>query len=161
MAMLWVAGDGDFAYPLGSLQRSYRLPPGERIPGHSPRHAPRSPAWRNSAGNSGAARQIDCGGVPLARMTSQGLDGRQASGGFAARAPLVKAQLVSTVDLGPWQKRQWTVADAELDKATALVTAMLPEGDAGVLFHAVRCTRLRGVERACRMRAVGPPGRPA
>ena len=30
MPLLWVTGDLDFAYPLSSLQKSYRLPPGER-----------------------------------------------------------------------------------------------------------------------------------
>ncbi len=80
------------------------------------------------------ARQINSQGVPLARMTSQGLDGRRAWAQFAAEAPLVKCQFVSTSDAGLWSKRTWTVADAELDKTTARGTATLPAGTRAYYF---------------------------
>ncbi len=64
------------------------------------------------------------------------MNGNQASAQFAAQAPLAKAQLVATTkDLGPWNKREWTVAGrAELDKTTARVTATLPEGTRAFYF---------------------------
>jgi dienelactone hydrolase len=142
MPMLWVTGDGDVAYPLGSLQRSYRLPPGERYLAirHAMPHG--HPPGETPPEILAFAEQINSHGVPLARMTAQGIDGRQAWAQFVAQAPLVKAQLVSTVDLGPWDRRQWAVADTEFDKATGRVTATLPAGTRAfffMLFDARQC----------------------
>jgi hypothetical protein len=133
--MLWVSGDLDLAYPLGPLQKSYRLPPGQRY--LAIRHA--MPHGHGPAGESppeilALAQQINAHGVPLARMTAQGIDGHQAWAQFAAEAPLVKAEFVSTKDSGLWRKREWTVADAELDKTAARVSATLPEGTRAFYF---------------------------
>jgi dienelactone hydrolase len=134
MPMLWVSGDLDVSYRLGSLQKSYRLPPGERYLAirHAMPHG--HPPGETPPEILAFARQINSHDVPLARMTAQGRDGRQAWVQFAAAAPLVKSQLVSTKDLGPWHKREWTVADADLDKTTARVTAELPEGTRAFYF---------------------------
>ena len=135
MPMLWVSGDLDPAFPLGALQKSYRLPAGDRY--LAIRHA--MPHGHGPPGESppeilALARQINSQGVPLARMTAQGVDGRQAWAQFAAQAPLLKSQLVSTKDSGPWRKREWTLADASLDKTTARVTATIPEGTRAYYF---------------------------
>jgi dienelactone hydrolase len=141
MPLLWVTGDGDFAYPLNSLQKSYRLPSGPRYLAirHAMPHG--HPSGETPPEILALAQQINSGGVPLARMTEQGLDGRQAWAQFAAQAPLKTAQLVSTNDQGPWNRRQWTVADAQLEKTTAQldnttakVTATLPEGTRAFYF---------------------------
>ena len=132
--MLWVTGDSDVAYPLGSLQKSYRLPPGERYLAirHAMPHG--HPTGETPPEILVFARQINSHGLPLARMTAQGIDGRQAWAQFTAQAPLMKSQLVSTKDLGPWNRREWTVADAELDKTAARVSATLPEGTRAFYF---------------------------
>jgi hypothetical protein len=133
--MLWVSGDLDMAYPLGPLQKSYRLPSGERYLAirHDMPHG-HGPPGESPPEILAFARQINDHGVPLARMTAQGIDGRRAWARFAAQAPLVKSQLVSTKDSGPWRKREWTIADAELDKTTGRVTATVPEGTRAFYF---------------------------
>jgi dienelactone hydrolase len=135
MPMLWVSGDLDFAYPLGPLQKSYRLPPGDRYLAirHAMPHG--HPSGEGPPEILALASQLFSQGVPLARATAQGIDGQKAWAQFAAQEPLLKAQVVSTKDVGPWTKRQWSVAEAELDKTVARVTATLPEGTRAFYFN--------------------------
>ncbi|MCX5671291.1 MAG: dipeptidyl aminopeptidase [Planctomycetota bacterium] len=126
--MLWVAGDRDFAYPLGSLQKSYLLPKGDRYLSIRPAMPHGHPQGEAPAEIGAFAEQVMAGGVPLARGAGQGLGGRKAWAVFQAKAPLVKAQCVFTKDAGPWQKRKWDVADAPLDAATGKVAFDLPDG---------------------------------
>ena len=131
----------------------------EALSGHSPRHAAWPPRRRNSAGNPGAlAEQINSHGVPLARMTFKGSTAARLGLNSPPRSPLVKCPTrLDRVIWGPGRTAPWTIADAELDKTTARVTATLPEGTRALLFHAFRRARLRGVERARRVRPVAHP----
>ena len=59
---------------------------------------------------------------PLAKITGQG----EAWATFESKAPVVKAELCYTKDVGKWQPRKWESAEAAIDGQK--VTAALPQG---------------------------------
>ena len=78
MPMLWVTGTNDFAYPMDSLQKSYRLAQGPhtlcirlRMP-HGHGGPGENPAEILAFAESQLRR-----GQPLAKITGQGRDGDQ------------------------------------------------------------------------------------
>lgn len=127
MPMLWVNGTNDFAYPMGSHQKSYRLPPGERTLAIRVRmpHAHGGPGEKPEEIHA-FANAIFKGGAPLARIVKQGVDGRRLWVDVDAKTPVAKAELNVTKDVGPWQKRTWETLPAALDGARA--SAEAPEG---------------------------------
>ncbi len=131
MPMLWVTGTNDFAYPMDSLQKSYRLPKGPRTLAIRPR----MPHGHGGAGENpeeihAFADNILTGGTPLAAITKQGRDGSTAWVEFAAKSPVVKAELHFTKAAGKWQDRLWECAPANLDEKNNRASAALPEGAA-------------------------------
>lgn len=127
--MLWVTGTNDFAYPMDSLQKSYRLPQAPRtlcvrvrMP-HGHGGAGENPAEIHAFAESLLGR-----GTPLAKITGQGRDGQQVWVTFQAGAPIRRAELTYTCQTGRWQDRKWETAPAELDEAAHKVTARLPSG---------------------------------
>ncbi len=74
MPMLWVSGDLDFFFPLGSLQKSYRLPPGERYLAirHNMPHG--HPPGETPPEILALSEQINAHGVPLAHVTFSGFE---------------------------------------------------------------------------------------
>lgn len=125
--MLWVNGTNDFAYPLGSYQKSYRLPPGERALAIRVRmpHAHGGPGEKPEEIHA-FANALFKGGVPLARIVKQGLEGRVAWAEIETKAPLARAELSWTTDGGKWQGRVWTSTPAALEGTR--VSARVPEG---------------------------------
>lgn len=129
MPVLWVTGTNDFAYPMDSLQKSYRLPSGPR----TLCVRIRMPHGHGGAGENpeeihAFADAILSGGVSLEAVTGQGQDGQSVWATFAAKTPIEKAELVYTQDTGKWQDRLWQSIPAQLDAGQARVTAALPEG---------------------------------
>ncbi|HTI50608.1 MAG TPA: acetylxylan esterase, partial [Planctomycetaceae bacterium] len=129
MPILWVNGTNDFAYPMDSWQKSYRLPKGARtlclrvrMPhGHGP-------AGENPEEIHAFANSILKNGPPLATITAQGREGRDVWLTYTSKTGIAKAELNFTRDSGKWQDRKWESIPAELDTANAKVTARLPEG---------------------------------
>ncbi len=127
MPMLWVDGTNDFAYTMNAWQKSYRLAKGPHTlclrprmsHGHSAGWAPQEIAV--------FADSIVNGGKPLAKITGQGRDGRNIWATISGGASITKAELEFTKDTGPWQKRLWEAAPAEIG-ADGKVHATLPEG---------------------------------
>ncbi|MHB9131187.1 MAG: alpha/beta hydrolase family protein [Armatimonadota bacterium] len=120
--LLWVTGTNDFAYPMGSLQRSYRLP-----------HCPRTLAVRVNMPHSQEDGMVPDeihafinhhlrGGTPLATIIAQGEEGSTAWLRFATQIPVVRAEFNYTCDAGPWQSRTWAIVDAGLHSDTAVAT---------------------------------------
>ncbi len=118
MPMLWMTGTNDPGFSLPSLQRSYRLAPGEHMlcvpvrmvhghggPGERP---PEIAAFADS---------ITRGSAPPARITAQGAHGGQVWAAWAARCPVVRADLNYTPDAGPWPDRGWHTVPAGLEVA--------------------------------------------
>jgi dienelactone hydrolase len=129
MPMLWVTGTNDFAYPMDSLQKSYRLPTGPltlcirvRMPhGHGP--AGEGPEEIRTFADS-----ILNGGTPLPAIIEQGRDGNQAWVKFKSQRPVLTAELTFTKQTGKWQDRLWETVPATIDGQTSTVTAQIPEG---------------------------------
>ena len=129
MPMLWVTGTNDFAYPMNSLQKSYRLPAGTRslclrvrmLHGHG------GPG-ENPEEIHAFADNIFNGDAPLAKITAQGRDGQNVWVSFTAKVPIVKAELNYCKDTGKWEDRKWESVPAQLDTAQSRANATLPEG---------------------------------
>jgi dienelactone hydrolase len=122
--ILFVNGTNDFAYPLDSYQKSYRLVPGRvdlRIEvrmRHSHRHG-----W--------APEEIGLfvdsvlrGGDPLARLGPMQTAGGKAAAEFTSAVPVAGGRLHYTTDSGPWNERTWQSVDAIVAGET--VSADLP-----------------------------------
>jgi hypothetical protein len=137
MPMLWVDGTNDFAYPLDSLQKSYRLPASPRtlctrvrMPhGHPPGQVPPEILT--------FANSIVSGGPPLAKITDQGRQGASAWVKFASAAPLARAELNYTRDGGNWKERKWETIPATIGAAASRVTATLPDGASVYYFNLI------------------------
>jgi hypothetical protein len=127
--MLWVTGTNDFAYPMDSLQKSYRLPTGPR----TICLRVRMPHGHGKAGENPEEIRVFVdsllsGGVPLARVTSQGRDANIAWATYDSQATIRRAELNYTLDTGKWRDRKWETIPAELDAAHRRASVRLPEG---------------------------------
>jgi dienelactone hydrolase len=138
MPTLWLDGTNDFAYPLDSLRKSYRLPRTPRtlcvrvrMPhGHGePSENPKEIHVFAEAMFSGAA--------PLARLDKPGRDGQNVWVTFKSQTPIVKAELNYTKDIGKWQDRTWHTAPATLDAKGGKVSAALPSGSTVYYFNLI------------------------
>jgi len=130
--MLWVSSPTDFAYPLDSVQKSYRAAPGPHV--MSIRvglpHTHGDPSEKN-AEVAAFADAILRGGKPLARIKSvaPGLVT------FSSVTRIVSATLNFTADTGPWDKRQWQTIPAKLDETAGTVTAAIPPATRQYYFN--------------------------
>ncbi len=129
MPLLWVTGTNDFAYPMGSLQKSYRLPQGPR----TLCVRIRMPHGHGGAGENPEeirvfAESLLNTGRPLPKITGQGRDGTTVWATYTSEVPIQRAELTYTKATGKWQDRPWESTPATVDKAAGRVTASLPEG---------------------------------
>lgn len=129
MPKLWVTGTNDFAYPIDSLQKSYRIAGGRstlcirlRMPhGHGG-------AGENPPEILAFADSFVRGGKPLAEVIGQTRDGRQVRVEFRTEVPIVKAELLYTNSSGPWTERRWEQAQGHVEPNGKVATALLPPG---------------------------------
>lgn len=128
MPMLWVTGTNDFAYPMDSLQKSYRLPESARTLCLRVRmpHAHGGPG-ENPEEIHAMAEALLKDGTPLARITGRGREGSNVWVTFQSRRPVVRAELNYTTDAGKWQERDWQTVPATLDAEAGKASATLPE----------------------------------
>ncbi|MFO0950620.1 MAG: acetylxylan esterase [Isosphaeraceae bacterium] len=114
--ILFVNGTNDFAYPMGSYQKSYRLvkdaPRGLCITVKMPHGHPQG--W--------APKEIGLfvdsllkKGEPLARLGETRVEGTTISAGILPGTSVSSAWVHYTTDSGPWQKREWATQDAKVD----------------------------------------------
>lgn len=138
MPILWVTGSNDFAYPMDSLQKSYRLPKSDRtlcvrlrMPhGHGG-------AGENPKEINAMAEYMFRGGKPLAKVVQAGRNGNNVWVQWSSEVPVVKAELNYTKDTGNWQKREWKNIPAALDATERKAKAVLPEGTTVYYFNLV------------------------
>ncbi|HGE70953.1 TPA: dipeptidyl aminopeptidase [Candidatus Poribacteria bacterium] len=126
MPTLWVTGTNDFAYPLDSVQRSYRATKGEhtlciklRMP-HGHGGAGENPEEIHAYANSYLKN-----GSPLAKIIDYGIDENIVWASFESISDINQAEILFTKDLGDWFNREWYSEPANIDKNIAF--ANLPE----------------------------------
>ena len=127
MPMLWVNGTNDFAYPMDSWQKSYRLPTSSRdlclrvrMPhGHGP-------AGENPEEIHVFANSILKEGKPLPRFTDQGVAGGEMWASYRSEVPIAKGELNFTRETGRWQDRKWEQLPATIDAAAQRISAAIP-----------------------------------
>ena len=134
MPMLWVTGTNDFAYPMDSLQKSYRLPTAP----HSLCLRVRMAHGHGGAGENPAEilafADAQLGRGPgLAKITGQGRDAQKVWATYESPTPIKRAELIYTAATGKWQDRLWKTVAAEVVAADKRVTAKLPP-DATVYY---------------------------
>lgn len=127
MPMLWVTGTNDFAYPMGSLQKSYRLAGGPRTLAVRVRMKHGHPDGAKPEEIFAYAGAMLRKEQPLARIEAAGRDWVKFRGG------IVKAELNYTKARGKWQERLWETAPAEIRGKTA--RAAVPEGATAWYFN--------------------------
>ena len=134
MPILWVNGTNDFAYPMDSWQKSYRLPQSERtlclrirMPhGHGP-------VGENPEEIHRFANQVLRGEKPLPQITEQGHSADEAWATYTSAVSITKAELCFTRATGKWPDREWNQLPAEIDAQTRRITAQIP-ADAKVFY---------------------------
>jgi dienelactone hydrolase len=122
--ILFLDGSNDFAYPLDSLAKTSALVPGRY------RHVgilldmPHGHIWTFGEVDAFVDAALR-GGRPLAELGTPKLNAGTVTVPVHSVVPPTKAELLYTVDGGPWQKRRWKGVPAKLEGASA--TASLPE----------------------------------
>jgi len=134
LPILWVNGSNDFAYPLGAMQRSYRLPTGPR----TLCIRLRMPHGHGGAGENPEEIRVFADsllkdGVSLARITGSGREGAKAWATYTSAVPVIKAELNFTRDTGHWPDRKWEALPAQC--ADGRTSAPLPEGTRVYYFN--------------------------
>lgn len=129
MPMLWVTGTNDFAYPMPSLQKSYRLPRGRRTLAIRVRMLHDHPHGAEPEEIRTVADALLRRGKGLARLTGQGSRDGSAWVTYSSPVTIVKADLKYTKSAnGPWKDREWQSVPAQLDTAAHRASAVLPDG---------------------------------
>ena len=125
-----VTGSNDFAYPMDSLQKSYRslkapytlcvrlrMPHGHGAAGENPKEI------------LTFAEHYARGGKPMPEFTSVKREGRKVSATFSSGpCTVVKAELNYTMDKGVWKARKWEAVPVLVDSCAGSLTAEIPEG---------------------------------
>ncbi|MBE0535356.1 MAG: prolyl oligopeptidase family serine peptidase [Phycisphaerae bacterium] len=138
MPMLWVTGTNDFAYPMDSLQKSYRLPKGPRTLSVRVRmaHAHGGPG-ENPEEIRALADSITGRATALPAFGNQGVTEAAAWAHFKSAQTIDRAELNYTTDSGPWKERRWQSVSARIDLAAERVEADLPAGTAVYYFNLI------------------------
>ena len=138
MPMLWVTGTNDFAYPMDSLQKSYRLPKSARtlcirvgmVHGHG------GPG-ENPEEIHAFADALLKRGSQLTQIKSQGRIGDRVWITFRNLRPAAKVELNYTADLGPWQTRVWNTVPAVMDPRSGRAEVLLPKDTTVYYFNVI------------------------
>ncbi len=127
MPKLWVTGTNDFAYPMDSLQKSYRIAGGRSILCIRPR----MPHGHGGAGENpeeihAFANAMVRRGKPLVEVIRQERNGDRVR--VELRGSVTKAELLYTTSAGPWTDRRWETAAGGVEPGGRAAIAALPPG---------------------------------
>jgi dienelactone hydrolase len=121
--ILFLNGTTDFAYPLDSYQKSYRLVPAACRHLNVVVNLPHGHIWTFGEVDQ-FVDSVLRGGTPLPRLGTLKIRDGVATVDVTTHVRLQKAELFYTADGGPWQKRRWESAPATLKGK--LIEARLP-----------------------------------
>ncbi|HYV28603.1 MAG TPA: alpha/beta fold hydrolase, partial [Candidatus Eisenbacteria bacterium] len=124
--ILFLNGSNDFAYPLDSYQKSYRLVHG-LLTLSVKIGLPHGHIWTFGEVDS-FVDSILKGGTPLPHLHPMKIANGMATAKFTSKTPITKAELNYTADVGAWQKRVWKniPANVEPGKIVAALPAERP-----------------------------------
>lgn len=134
MPVMWVTGTNDFAYPMDSLQKSYRLLNGKetlcvRI---------EMPHGHGGVGERPdeilAFAEASTGGTPMTKVSPTQCDASTAWASYKSQGALKSAELIYTKDNGLWPERKWHSIPADISETQ--LRAKLP-ADAKVFYFNV------------------------
>ncbi len=132
MPMLFVNGSNDFAYPLDSYQKSYRLVKAPRTLCITVRMPHGHPAgWRPKEIGLFVDSVLKSG-KSLAEIVTASRHAKAVRVTFKTVVPIKSAALHYTTDAGAWQKREWKSVPAKIQGDTA--NAVLPVASGIVYF---------------------------
>ncbi len=151
LPMLWVNGTNDFAFPLDSHQRSYRMTSGSHNlsigvgMSHSQEAGSRAPEI------FAFADQILQGGQPLLRAGATVARDGVAAVDLPTNPRVVRAEFLWTRDAGKWSERQWQSQIARMENNR--VCAPLPNDITACFFNFID---QRGLLTSSEMRQLTP-----
>jgi len=125
MPIMWITGSNDFAFPMDSLQKSYRLPSGIRTLCITDMGHGHGGEGENPEEIHAFADTYCMNANPLAKIISQGSDGDIAWAEFISENKISSAVLNYTKDTGPWPERKWESISATIENQK--VTARIPD----------------------------------
>ena len=120
--ILFLNGSNDFAYPMDSYQKSYRLVKSPRSLSLRVR-LPHGHIWTFNEVDAFVDSQLK-GGDPVPVISELELANAVATARFKSKFPVTKTELNYTTDTGPWQKREWQSIPATVQNQT--LSARLP-----------------------------------
>ena len=134
--MLFVNGTNDFAYPLDSYQKSYRLVKSPVVlcvtvnmpHGHKEGWNPKE------IGAFVDSQLIEA--APLVQIGASSINGAEVVAEFKG-SPLAKSELHYTSDTGKWQDRKWTSKPARIRATEHRIVAELPSDRPLTLFFTI------------------------
>lgn len=131
MPVLFVNGTNDFAYPLDSYRKSYRLVKDRRlcVTVNMPHGHPQG--WAPVEIGLFVDQHLRKG-KPLAEIVTLKRDGKKVEVLYRAEVPVISAAVHFTTDVGPWKERKWQTRPAKIDGN--ILRAELPEGRPLVYF---------------------------
>lgn len=146
--MLFVNGTNDFAYPLDSYQKSYRLVKSPVTLCITVNMAHSHPAgWKPEEIGAFVDSVLKQDTKPLPRLAAINTTDQKATANYDGPSP-AKAELHYTSGTGKWQTRRWTTTAANVDAANHAVTANLPTERPLTLFFTVTNDRGLAVSNA-------------
>ena len=136
MPKLWVTGTNDFAYPMDSLQKSYRIAGGSSMLCIRPR----MPHGHGGAGENpeeihAFADAMVRRGKPLVEVIAQERNGDRVR--VELRGPIAKAELLYTTSAGAWTTRRWETAAAAIEPGGRTAIAALPPGTTAYYLNVI------------------------
>jgi dienelactone hydrolase len=132
--ILFVNGTNDFAYPLDSYRKSYRLVTKAPVDlcikvamphGHSQGWAPAEIGL--------FVDSVLRGGARLARVRTPEQAGDRLAANVTTARAIRAAKVHTTEDIGPWQPRVWKTAEARYEEG--MVSIKLPAGDKPLVVY--------------------------
>jgi hypothetical protein len=132
--ILFVNGTTDFAYPLDSYQKSYRLVPAKWRDISVAVSRPHGHIWTFPEVDAFVDHALR-GEPPLVRIGTPTIANTQITAKLDRVAPFKEVSLCYTTNSGPWQKRTWQITPAQLEGAR--ISAPLPPARPLVAFFAI------------------------
>ncbi len=138
MPILWLTGTNDRFFTMRSIRVSAEAAKGPQ----SFCIRLRMPHGHNGLGENpeeihAFAESIVGKEKPMATITKQGHDARQAWVTYDARVRLETAELLYTRDKGNWQDRNWETAPAKIETSAKRVITDLPAGTTNYYFNLI------------------------